>query len=63
MWRAVTSLIPEAADDAITKAEFDEAVKRDASIAQRLPFAKFDADANAVVTSVELTTLFARAWT
>ena len=57
VWRAVTSLIPEAADDAITKAEFDEAVKRDATIAQRLPFAKFDTDANAVVTSAELTTL------
>jgi dienelactone hydrolase len=56
-WRAVTSLIPEAADEALTKSEYDAALKRDATLAVRLPFAQIDQDKNEIATSAELAAL------
>jgi pimeloyl-ACP methyl ester carboxylesterase len=52
-WRAITHLIPAAADDRLTRAEYDEALKTDATLAQRLPFAAFDTDRDAAITRDE----------
>ncbi len=52
-WRAITYLVPGGADGAITRAEYDEALKANASIAQRLPFATFDTDKDGVVSADE----------
>jgi predicted esterase len=46
VWRAVEKLIPTASDGSLTKAEYDEALKGDATLAARLPFAAIDTDAN-----------------
>jgi pimeloyl-ACP methyl ester carboxylesterase len=52
-WRAIQKLIPAAADDALTKGEYDVAVKDDATLASRLPFASFDSDGDGVMTPAE----------
>ena len=57
VWRAITFLIPGAADGTITRAEYDEALKTNASIAQRFPFAPYDADKDGTVTRAETLTL------
>ena len=52
-WRGITYLIPAAADEALTKAEYDEALKVNASLAQRLPFAVFDSNADGTINRDE----------
>jgi uncharacterized protein len=53
-WRNIQKLIPAAADGALTRAEYDAAVKEDASVATQLPFATFDPDADGLVTAAEV---------
>jgi pimeloyl-ACP methyl ester carboxylesterase len=52
-WRSITYLIPASADDALTKAEYEAARATNASLAQRLPFAMFDTNADGTITSAE----------
>jgi pimeloyl-ACP methyl ester carboxylesterase len=57
-WRNIQKLIPTAADDGtLARAEYDAAVKQDASIAKRLPFASIDPDADGVVTAADMARL------
>lgn len=56
-WRNVEKLIPAAAGGALTRKAYDDAVKLDATVGARLPFATFDTDTNGVMTVAELTNL------
>ena len=56
-WRNVQKLIPAAVGGKLTRADYDAAVKQDASVAARLPFAALDTDADGVVTEAELARL------
>jgi len=53
-WRNVQKLVPAAADGTLTKAEYDSAVKADATLAARLPFGTLDADGDGVVDAAEM---------
>ena len=53
-WRNIQKLIPAAADGTLTRAEYDAAVKQDASIPSKLPFASVDRDADGVVTAADM---------
>jgi prepilin-type processing-associated H-X9-DG protein len=56
-WRNIQKLIPAAADGTLTRAEYDAAVKEDASIATKLPFASVDSDADGSVTATDMARL------
>ena len=53
-WRGITHLIPTAGDGGLTRAEYDEALKGNASLAQRVPFALFDVDKDGTIRSDEV---------
>lgn len=52
-WRAIVHLIPAAGDGNLTRAEYDEAVKSNSTLTQRLPFGTFDADKDGVIAQDE----------
>jgi len=55
-WRNIQKLIPAAADDRLTRAEYDQAVAATPVLAPQLPFALFDVDKDSTVTPSEVAT-------
>ncbi len=56
-WRNVQHLVPAARGGELTRAEYDEALKSDGSLAQQLPFAPLDVDHNGSITPEDLAAL------